>query len=73
MPESLRTMKKHEIVAMLRDEFPDMNVSYANYSAHKIKRLVARRDLGWYAALRVLGISADPTALTAITNTEAHA
>lgn len=66
----IRTMKRHEITARLREENPDMLPSYAHYIAGKMQRLVQRRDLGWYAALRVLGISSDPTALTAIKNVE---
>lgn len=71
--QPIRDMKRHEITARLREENPDMLPSYAHYVAGKMQRLIQRRDLGWFAALKVLGISADPTALTAITNTEAHA
>lgn len=64
MPEttSIRDMKKHEIVARLIENDPAMLHSYAHYMAGKMKRLAQRRDLGWYAALRVLGIHADTTA-----------
>lgn len=62
----IRTMKRHEITARLREENPDMLPSYAHYIAGKMQRLVQRRDLGWYAALRILGMHSDPTARDAI-------
>lgn len=71
--QPISDMKRHEITARLREENPDMLASYAHYMAGKMQRLIQRRDLGWYAALRILGLSADPTALTAIKNTEAYA
>lgn len=73
MPETIRTMKRHEITARLMEEHPDWKQQYGHYMAGKLQRLVQRRDLGWYAALKVLGISADPTALTAVKNVEAAA
>ncbi|MFC0673502.1 hypothetical protein [Brachybacterium hainanense] len=68
MPEtrSIRTMKRHEVTAQLLADDPTMLPSYAHYLAGKMKRLVQRRDLGWYAALRILGMTADPTAAEAV-------
>ncbi len=71
--QPIRDMKRHEITARLREENPDMLPSYAHYVAGKMQRLIQRRDLGWFAALKVLGISADPTALAAVRNVESVA
>ncbi|VXB24828.1 hypothetical protein [Citricoccus sp. K5] len=72
MPEntSIRNMKRHEITAKLTDSDPTMLHSYAHYIAGKMQRAAQRRDLGWYEALRILGIITDTTARDAIRNIE---
>lgn len=75
MPEnkSIRDMKRHEITARLLDADPTMLQSYAHYIAGKMQRAAQRRDLGWFDALRILGITSDPTPRTAIRNIERQA
>lgn len=72
MPEnkSIRDMKRHEITARLTEADPTMLHSYAHYIAGKMQRAAQRRDLGWYEALRILGITSDPTPRTAVRNIE---
>ena len=70
MPENrnVRDTPKHEIAARLMAEHPEWKQQYAHYMAGKLKRLVQRRELTWFEALRNLGIISDPTPREAIRN-----
>ena len=75
MPEntSVKDMKRHEITQRLIESDPLMIQSYAHYIAGKMQRTSQHRDLGWFDALRVLGITNDPTPREAIRNLERKA
>ena len=72
MPESksIRDMKRHEITARLIEADPTMLQSYAHYIAGKMQRAAQRRELGWFEALKILGITSDPTPRLAVRNIE---
>lgn len=64
--DSVRAMKRHELAAEILLVDPSMIDSYAHYLAGKIKRAAQRRDLGFYEAMRILGIYTDTTARDAL-------
>lgn len=64
--DSVRAMKRHELQAEILLQDPTMLDTYAHYLAGKIKRAAQRRDLGFYEAMRILGIYSDTTARDAM-------
>jgi len=65
--DSVRAMKRHELADQIIEVDPTMNHNYAHRLAGNIKRAAQRRDLGFYEALRILGIYSDETARDALT------
>lgn len=64
--DSVRAMKRHELADEILEVDPSMNPNYAHRLAGNIKRAAERRDLGFYEALRILGIYSDTTARDAL-------
>lgn len=65
--DSIKSMKKHEVQEQIMLHAPDMPPYYAHKLAGQWKRAAQRRDLGFYEALRILGIYSDETARDALT------
>lgn len=68
--DSIRSMKKHEIVENILAITPTITPRSAESLAAKWKRASIRRDLGFHEALRISGIISDPTPRDAIQNME---
>ena len=68
--DAVRKMKRHEMTEAILNVDPTMNKNYAHRLAGNIKRAAERRDLGFYEALRILGIYTDTTARDAVRNAE---
>lgn len=64
--DSVRAMKRHEMTEAILEVDPTMNPNYAHRLAGNIKRAAERRDLGFYEALKILGIYSDVTARDAL-------
>lgn len=64
--DSVRAMKRHEMAEAILEVDPTMNPNYAHRLAGNIKRAAERRDLGFYEALKILGIYSDVTARDAL-------
>ena len=59
-------MKRHELAEQIELADPSMIGNKAHYYAGKIKRAAQRHDLGFYEAMRILGIYTDTTARDAL-------
>ena len=64
--DSVRNMPRHELAEHIEAVDPSLAGNQAHYIAGKIKRAAQRRDLGFYEALKILGIYSDTTARDAL-------
>lgn len=69
--DSVRNMPRHEIAQMIQEADPALSDNQAHYQAGKLKRKAQRRDLGFYEAMRILGIYTDTTARDALSEVAA--
>ena len=64
--DSVRNMPRKELAEHIETVDPTLVGNQAHYIAGKIKRAAQRRDLGFYEALKILGIYSDTTARDAL-------
>ena len=64
--DSVRNMPRKELAERIEAVDPTLVGNQAHYIAGKIKRAAQRRDLGFYEALKILGIYSDTTARDAL-------